>query len=112
MRCKDISYQLIRNVIPLVSRQLTKVKCFLEIPVSLDEFYTLDLKMPLGEFGLEERVSELHIDFGTFNCLIQQRNAWHESKFGEASGFETEHSADFPSPCNSGVAKNVHQQGV
>jgi hypothetical protein len=61
-----------------------------KVTVSLDKFRTLDLKISLHKFRLEEHVPELHINFGPLNCFPDQRDTGPESKFGEVPGFEAQ----------------------
>src|SRR5215471_4505119 len=109
---QDIPDELIRDVFPIRPWKLATFEDLFEIAVSLDQFRTLDLKISLRELRLKKPVAEFHINFGPLCRVAQQRNAWHESKVGKAPGFDAYTSAKLYSPCHTGVAEDVHKQGV
>jgi len=67
MSRQDIPYELIRDIFPLGSWKLAAFEDLFKVTVSLDKFRTLDLKISLYKFRLEEHVPELHINFGPLN---------------------------------------------
>jgi len=56
MRSEHIAYELIRNVFPAELRKVSTLKYFPKIPISLDQLRTLDLKISLREFCLENLI--------------------------------------------------------
>jgi hypothetical protein len=71
MSRKDIANELIRNVFLAEPRKVSTLKYVPEIPISLDQFRALDLKICLREFRLKKHVSELHINFGPLGCVAE-----------------------------------------
>lgn len=71
MSREDIPYELIRNVLPPEPGKVSTLKYVPEIPISLDQFRALDLKIALREFRLKKHIPELHINFGPFGCFAE-----------------------------------------
>ena len=71
MSREHIAYELIRNVVPADPGKLSTLKYVPKIPISLDQFCTLDLKIALRKFRLKNRIPESHINFGPLDCLAE-----------------------------------------
>ena len=71
MSGEHIAYELIRNVFPPEPGKLSTLKYVTKIPISLDQFRALDLKITLRKFRLENLIPELHINFGAFGCFAE-----------------------------------------
>ena len=71
MSREHIAYELIRNVFPPEPGKLSTLKYVPKIPISLDQFRALDLKIALREFRLKNLIPELHINFGPLGCFAE-----------------------------------------
>ena len=71
MSSEHIAYELIRNVFPPDPRKLSTLKYVPKMPISLDQFRALDLKIALREFCLKNLIPELHVNFGPFGCFAE-----------------------------------------
>ena len=69
MSSEYIAYELIRNVFPPEPGKVSTLKYVSKIPISLDQFRALDLKIALRKFRLKKRIPELHINFGPSRLL-------------------------------------------
>ena len=68
---EHIAYELIRNVFPPEFGEVSTLEYVPKIPISLDQFRALDLKIVLSKFRLKKHISELHINFGPLCCFAE-----------------------------------------
>ena len=71
MSREHIAYELIRNVFPPDPGKVSTLKYVPKIPISLDQFRALNLKISLRKFRLKNLIPELHINFGPFGCFAE-----------------------------------------
>ena len=69
MSSEHIANELIRNVFPPEPGKVSTLKYVSKIPISLDQFRALDLKISLRKFRLKKHIPELHINFGPSRLL-------------------------------------------
>jgi len=109
---KDIAYELIGRVFLARSRELTAVEDLQQVPITLNEFRTLQLKIRFCQLRFKNRASELHVNLRSLDRSTEQRDARPETEFRTATEFNPQKAAQLSSFGNAGIAEDVHQERI